>query len=74
MGRCNYCTHQWKLERARKHGNKITLMTSESSLGGVDVFEHPPKVKILPEAVKVDHEQHQYWSGWYMSLPDQCCC
>lgn len=77
---CNYCSMRSLQARATKEKMVITKFHHED--GSVDVFVHPPDIKIEtdrrpdghPAARSDDHPQQKYWRRWFMHLPDHCCC
>lgn len=46
MGVCNYCGYMRLKDRAANSGMLVTSLPTSFGLGGVDVFVHPPDVKI----------------------------
>ena len=68
---CNYCNLQEIKRNAKKKGFKVTKLSGDFGLGGVDVFAHPKNVKIDP---KDEEQREKYFRAWMMEISDSCCC
>lgn len=75
MSQCNYCSFQDYKSRAKKKGEKVTVLAdAEWGMGGVNVYSHPKDVNIRKLSGGEDDERAQYRVSWMMELPKTCQC
>ena len=80
MGQCNYCSMQGIKRNAKQQKKKVVTRYS-SFMGGINVFTVPQGVEIPKKIVEASDElpngdkfHEEYFTSWFMELPDHCCC
>jgi len=72
LTQCNYCSLREIRARAKKEGNRVTLLTGWS--GGTDVFVHPPSVTRKELLADQKKDIRKYCVAWFMAIGDHCEC
>lgn len=68
---CNLCSLQSIKQRARKAGEKITVIPS-NFLDGVDIYVHPKNVnirKLIGFNIPDHPNRNKYFRAWFMEVP-----
>jgi hypothetical protein len=62
---CCLCVLKDIKQSARRRGLEVAVKPSDSSIGGFDVYVHPPDEEI-------DTDKH--FRAWLGGLSESCCC
>lgn len=73
LDQCNFCKLRGMRARARKSGNRLTLLKARWSCGGWNIYIHPNGVDIK-KLCEEGTSRKAYWHGWLAAVGKKCEC